>query len=407
MEQKLRGEYSVTATGGRLYRFINDLQQAGVCCRSQRCCNGSYCFRIYTRFRTKTEAIAAQHHVTLSFQARRTLAQLLFQYRFRVGIPIGVLLAGSLLFYGSNIVLHIDVIGNENAEAAEILTVLEEQGVVRGKWIPSIDFTYCEHALRSQIDELAWVGMRHTGNRLVIEVMERTPEPEMLEERVPCNIISAHDAQITGYTIGCGQVMRLVGDSVQKGELLVSGIVTDETGHLGIRHAMGNVVGIYTQTETFQCPYVQEIREETGRTEQRRYLDLFSWHIPLEPKPESMESCRKTTSYHWFSLLGKALPIGIYSENFFEYERHLTALTPEEAAANLEEQVQRYEENFLSETKILSREKSIITSETGLEWTICYTLEGEIGTQQEVFVRDLDYSTAEKEENSQAASETD
>lgn len=405
MEQHLRGEYFVTASGGRLYRFINDIQQAGICCRGQHCRNDGYCFRVYARSRGRVEAIGEKHGVALSFTPRPTLAQLLFRYRFRLGIPIGLLLAGGLLFYGSNIVLHIEVIGNEAAPTAEILSVLEEQHVVRGKWIPSIDFTACEHALRAQVDELAWVGIRHTGNRLVVEVMERTPEPEMLEERVPCNIISAQDAQITGFTIGCGQIMRLVGDGVQKGELLVSGIVTDETGHLSIRHAMGSVVGIYEQTETFQCPFVQEIREETGTVTRRRYLDLFSWHIPLEKAPELPEDYRKTTSYSWFSLLGKELPVGIYCESFYPYQTHLTALSPEEAAADLQEQMQRYEDNFLTQTEILSREKTVTETDTGLEWTVCYTLQGEIGVQQEVFVRDLDYRAKETAEEETEASE--
>ncbi len=390
MEQRLRGEYDVSASGGSLYRFINEMQQAGICCRGQRCFGGNYCFRVFSRCRDDVEGLAKKHGVTLEFTPRATLAQLLHRYRFRLGIPIGFLLAGALLFYGSNIVLNVEVTGNEKAQTAEILAVLEEQKVVRGSWIPSIDFAACEHAIRAQVDELAWVGMRHTGNRLVVEVMERTPEPEMVEERIPCNIISTQDAQITGFTIGCGQVMRLVGDGVQKGELLVSGIVTDPSGHLGVRHAMGSVTGIYTQTETFCCPFVQEIQEETGEVSKRQYLDLFSWHIPLEPKSDIGENFRKTTSYRWFSLMGKELPVGIYMEKFYAYERHLTALTPLDAAVNLQEQVQRYEENFLSEVKIISSETEEIRTEEGLTWNVVYTLEGEIGTTQEVYVRDAD-----------------
>lgn len=86
-------------------------------------------------------------------------------------------------------------------------------------------------------------GMRHTGNRLVVEVMERTPEPEMQNTRKPSNIIASQDGQIVSVSIYRGQLMKIVGDPVQKGDLLVSGLYTDETGHTGIKHAMGSSSG--------------------------------------------------------------------------------------------------------------------------------------------------------------------
>lgn len=388
MEQHLRGEYRASASGGKLYSFLNAMQSAGICCRGQRCLGDVYQFQFYAKHRSAIASLAQIYGVHLELTPRRTLRQYLHRYRFRFGIPVGLLLAAGLLFYGSNIVMEIEVTGNEMASVSEITTILEECGVSRGSWIPSIDFAQCEHTLRATVNELAWVGVRHTGNRLVVEVMERKSIPEMQQTRTPSNIIAAQDGQIVSVSIYRGQLMRLVGDPVQKGDLLVSGVVTDETGHLGIRHAMGSIIGQYELTEKFTCAYEQQLRNPTGEITTRRYLDLFAWHIPLGKTENPYTDSIKTSGYSWFSLLGTDLPVGIYRETFHEYRTRTLTLTPEEANQNLREQVQRYEDNFLNQVEILNKKTTVLEAEDGIEWTVTYQLQGEIGVQQELFLQD-------------------
>lgn len=392
MKQQLKGEYYATASGGRLYSFLNAMHQENIGCRAQRCVGEYYQFRFDARFRSQVESLAKDFGITLTLTERRTLRQFLRRYRLRFGIPLGILLMGGFLFYTSNIVITTEIIGNETATDSEIYAILAEQGVTRGSWIPSIDFSACEHALRAGVEELAWVGMRHTGNRLVIEVMEREPEVDQLRARIPCNIIATQDAQIVSVSVYCGQLIPMVGDSVQKGSLLISGVIMDLTGHAAVRHAMGSIIGIYTQTETFTCPYVQQVRNPTGAQTGRRYLDLFTWHIPLGSTDDPYEESIQTTGYHWFSLFGAQLPIGIYTRTYHEYRTHLLAFTPEEASQNLAEQAERYEANFLNDVEILDKETAVLETEDGLEWTITYTLQGEIGMQQELYIQDRDVS---------------
>ena len=63
-------------------------------------------------------------------------------------------------------------------------------------------------------------------------------------------------------------------------------------------------------------------------------------------------------------------------------------VTPEEAEQNLAEQKQRYEENFLQDVVVLDQKKTALETESGLQWEITYTLQGEIGRQQELYLQD-------------------
>ncbi len=378
----------VTATGGRLYSFINALLQAGIPCREQACRGNTFHFCCYARQQAEIESLAARYHVTLQCNPCETWREILHRYRFRFGIPLGFLLSLGLLFYCSNIVLEIEIQGSEAASEAEIIAVLEECGVERGSWIPSIPFAQCEHKLRAAVEELAWVGMRHTGNRLVVEVMERTLEPEMQQTQHPSNIRSAYDGVIISVSIYRGQLMRLVGDAVQKGELLVSGISTDETGQLVTRHAMGSIIGQYQISETFTCTYAQSVRSPTGDTHTVQYLDLFAQHFPLGRRENPYDDSIRTTSCRFFSFLGQTIPIGIYTETYHEYRTKEIMLTEEEVQQQLQEQVERYESNFLQDVTIIDKKNTVLSSENGVEWTITYTLQGEIGVQQEIFLQD-------------------
>lgn len=388
MGRQLHGDLQIIASGGKLYSFLNAMQSAGICCRKQQCRGNSYRFYIYEKARKPVQALAEQYGVTLQITSQKTLRYFLHRYRFRFGIPAGLLLVAGLLFYGSNIIMTIDVIGNETVSEQEIRAVLQEDNVQRGSWIPSLDLANCEHHLRAGIESLAWVGIRHTGNRLVVEVMEATPQPEMLRSRVPCNVVAERDAQIVSFTVQSGQVKRLTGDLVRKGDLLISGVWGDEFGHVFIRHAMGQVEGIYEQTEVFSCDFVQQQRAPAADQTICRYLDLFTWHIPLGTTENPYADYVKTASTHWFSLLGQELPIGVYEETYTACRTHTLEFTPEEAEQNLAEQKQRYEENFLQDVMVLDQKKTALETESGLQWEITYTLQGEIGRQQELYLQD-------------------
>lgn len=165
MEQHLRGEYKAAAAGGKLYAFINAMQKAGVCCRKQRCQGNTYQFRFYAKHCKTVQELAQANGVQLELTPCRTLQSFLYRNRFRFGVPLGILLAAGLLFYGSNIVMQIEVIADDTISTSEVTAILEECGVQRGSWIPSIDFGHCENRICTSVEEAAWVGMRHTGNR--------------------------------------------------------------------------------------------------------------------------------------------------------------------------------------------------------------------------------------------------
>lgn len=386
-ERYIQGWTQVTAKGGSVYRFINAMRDKAVVCRRQHF--EKDCFHFITRRmeRRYVRELAAEYSVQVEMKDMPSLSAWLYKHRSRIGIPLGIILGAGLLIYCSNVVMVIDIQGNEQITDQEILAVLEECSVERGAFIGKIDFYRSELRLRSSYDNIAWVGMRHTGNRLVVEVMETYEKPEMLEARVPCHIISEKTAQITKVKVGCGQLIPIVGDAVKEGDVLVSGIYADEYGHVTFRHSMAEITGIYEEEQTFFCAHEQQVRCFTGSTMERRSLDLFSLEIPLSFEENPYADYNLKTEKIPLTLFGKELPISLERSVFMEYSTETQVLTEDEILQNLQIQQENYETNFLSECSILQRKTKYTKKETAVVLTVSYVIEGEIGTQQELLLK--------------------
>ena len=88
------------------------------------------------------------------------------------------------------------------------------------------------------------------------------------------------------------------------------------------------------------------------------------------------------------NLFGKELPIGFVKEKITEKKLAEEILTDEELSEKLMEKIYLYEKNFLgNETEIIERKITEEKTETSLTYVVTYKLEGDICTQQEVFLK--------------------
>ena len=236
------GVVRIAAQGKKGTAFFDALRAKHIRCFGQQIEKDTVQGVIYAKDCKKMRKLAEQYGMVVTETPCKTLQFFLWRHRLRFGIPIGMILASCFLIYCCNVVMLIEVQGNTTISDEKICAVLEECGIKRGSFMGTVPFRRCEQ-LRAAIPELCRVAMRHTGNRLVVEVTETPEEVAPLEKRVPCNIVSAYDAEITSVTVRSGQLLCAVKEPVQKGTLLVSGVQIDEEGNIRLRHAMADIEG--------------------------------------------------------------------------------------------------------------------------------------------------------------------
>lgn len=385
---KLRRRLRINAKGKALNRFINMIHDEGIDCRGQYCRGEVFCCDIFRRDMKKLSAAAKECGVELKAAEYSTVFRNIYLYRKRLGILFGIILLLVSALYFSQVVVTIDIQGNSTVSDEVILAALSELDIKAGTPICRINIPYCENKLRLMIDDIAWAGIRHTGSRIVVQVTEVEQVPEMLRDRVPCNIVASRDAEISSVTVRSGQLKHIVGDYVPKGTILISGVAETDTGRSYIYHAMGNIRGIYEEDISFSAPFHAEEVSPTGRSETQNTLKLFSLDIPLYFGRNDYTSSTSELTEKNAVVFGHELPLGIKQKTISETAVTEKEYTEEELTAKLMERLYLYENNFLGEdTTILSRKITTEKSDDTLTLSAAYRVEGNICEQRDIFIK--------------------
>ena len=384
---KMKRSIRINAKGKQLNRFINAIHQHRIDCRGQFCRGEVFHCDIYRRDLKELQDIAKNCGIELKTAEYDSLSARLFRYRRRFGLLIGILLAFTAALYFSQVVVTIEIEGNSVVSDEVILSALEELDIKVGTPVCKINIPYCENKLRLMIDDVAWAGIRHTGSRLVVQVTEVEHVPEMLLDRVPCNIVASRNAEISSVLVRSGQLKHIVGDYVPKGTILISGVDETENGRTFVHHAMGDIRGIYEENVSFSAPFHAEEALPTGRTDTQRTLRLFSLDIPLYFGKSNYSSPSETKEKNAV-IFGHELPLGIKTRTVSETAVTEKDYTEEELTEKLMERVYLYENNFLGNgTKILSRDITTETNGDALTLRAAYRLEGNICEQRDIFIK--------------------
>lgn len=107
----------------------------------------------------------------------------------------------------------------------QILAAARASGLDRGAWKGELDVRAIEHDILLQIPELAWVGVSFQGTRARIEVVEKLFPSLEKDAGTPAHVIATQDGIISEILVLSGQGRVTVGDTVRRGDILISGII--------------------------------------------------------------------------------------------------------------------------------------------------------------------------------------
>jgi similar to stage IV sporulation protein len=181
--------------------------------------------------------------------------------------------------------------------------------------------------------------------------------------------------------------MHIVGDYVFPGDMLINGMTTDHNGNITLHHAMGEIIGRYSDTVEFSGASTKERMISTGKTDKRRRLKLFSLEIPLYFGKNRYEYSDSKEYDNPLYLFSKKLPISIETTEYTELSRTESTLSAEELKTELMEKIYLYEKNFLSDCEIISRDIKETATDEELTLTVTYKLQGDICEQREIAIK--------------------
>lgn len=189
-----------------------------------------------------------------------------------------MMVVGALLFFFflnllSSYIWFVDVSGQKMVAADRIRALAADHGLRPGVRKNSVVAKELEKEVLLDLPEVAWVGIRLSGTRAVVEVVEKTlPKPE---DKSPAHVVAAKDGVITEIIALSGQPAVKKGDTVKKGDLLVKGFPPAPPSEDGkppviavpatLIRASGIVKARVWYESYGEAGLTQEIEERTGR----------------------------------------------------------------------------------------------------------------------------------------------
>lgn len=338
----------------------------------------------------KMSRIARKNGVRLKVIKRKGLAFRLYPYRRRWGLVVGALCCCAVIVFLSQFVWRIDIEGNTRLSDVEISAVMEDNGLLPGCGVKSFDTKVCELSAMAQLKELSWISVEREGSRVYIKTAETNDPPKAdIPINTPCNVISDYDGQLVYTEIYKGKLQTTVGSGVVKGQLLISGTVNDNGGRIVYVHADGLLKAQCEQTEEFYLPFEQTRQIKTDEKYYSTYLMFGSYALPLPWEhytADDMSELSYSEDTYNISVFGAETPYKYKQGVYTKLRTETVKYTSKDIMSQLEKQKKDYEENFLSDCKILSDEKEITTDEKGIKMIIKYKVERCIGVKQPITV---------------------
>ncbi len=349
-----------------------------------------YQFLITVKDFRRVRPLVHKAQVRLRILGRFGLPFFLYQNRRRKLYAVGVGAFFLVLMVMSRFIWNITIEGNYRFTDDMLLHYLDSQEIRYGRPKKGIDCSALEESIRSQYPEIIWVSARISGTRLMIKIKENEVIGTIPQkESSPMDLIAEKPGKITRMVVRKGKAQVNIGDTVEEGQVLVSGIVpiyndAEEVVREQLVRADGD---IYAETEVQYretVPFLAIRRTETGRHRKGLRIRLgnisFLWMLPAlgeDPWEITSKSSQATVLGDFY------LPVWMDFIQAKEYQISEHFLTKEELEAEKNAIHQKMIES-LAKKGVQIRENSVKIGKKDSGWEIQggFLLEEKIGVER-------------------------
>ncbi|MCR3922677.1 MAG: sporulation protein YqfD [Firmicutes bacterium] len=258
----------------------------------------------------------------------------------RRGLVIGFCFFMIALYALSSFILFVEVEGNENLEADYILELAEEAGIRPGLFKEHLDKEDATNQMLIAEPRLEWVGVHVRGTQLVIEVAEKIKPSVDVDTHT--HLVAAKDGLVTDVLVIVGEAKVKPGDTVNRGQLLVEGILRPQPQYAPEEgadplltvpaRARGEVTarvwyegyGEAAQTEVTRIRTGRQVTSWTLLVNEETVLRIGRTRVPYAEY--DTEAATKKLAERIIQF-----PVEIVSEIYYEVELHEKNIAAEEA----------------------------------------------------------------------------
>lgn len=370
-------------------RFINILKDSCIITNNVEYQNGKIIGNIYNTDFAELKKIAEICNAQISVLKKKGAIFTVQKYKKRLGLLIGFILAFFMVIYLSDVVMIIEIYGNQTIPDKEIISLLDEAGIHIGSLISKQDLRKAERIVIASSEKISWAGLRSSGCKIQVEIREMDMSPEVVQKNIPCNIVSSKDAEIVAIkNVHSGMLVQMLHNGVKKGDLLISGTFEDGKGGVYYVHSMGEIIGRYDEKVVLKQPLLED-KVFYSEKYNKKTIHFFGIKIPLSVKQIDFKQYEVDKEISYLKLGDIQFPIGIINSEYRPYETMAVQYNEEQAKIILMDKISMYEKNFMNndELKIVDKQVKFEITSDAIYAVVEHTIEGNIGINKEILVK--------------------
>ncbi|MTH52470.1 sporulation protein YqfD [Bacillus mangrovi] len=326
------GYVQVRAEGTGHERLINDCLRSGITLWNMKK-EGDHTISFFIRLKDVQafRAVRRNHDCSCTFSQRKGMPFWAKRALKNSGFVIGILLFLAALFMLSNMIWSVEVQGAKPETEHLIVKELDQIGVKSGAvQFLTADAAGIQKRLTERIPALTWVGVELKGTSYHLKVVEKNI-PDQEEYASPRNIVAKKKAVITRMYVEQGNPVAAVHDHVQKGQLLVSGVIGTEKNSKAIP-AKAKIFGETWYESEVEVPLASTFQVYSGDQAERHYLSISSVKLPVWGfRQKDPEEFVKEADKRELHFLGWKTPFAYIKETKREKEEVRRSYTQKEA----------------------------------------------------------------------------
>ncbi|WP_102026988.1 sporulation protein YqfD [Salirhabdus sp. Marseille-P4669] len=351
-----KGYITVYVEGDRPENFLNRCIEADIPIWDVKRINEKKMeLKLHLKHVSKVKKIRRRLGYKLTFKAKHGLPFLLAHLKFRKPLVIGVALCLFFIFLLSNIVMQVKIVGVTPETEYKIQQRLDHYGLKEGIFKFSLrNIDDMERNITNELKDVMWIGIEEKGTTYIVHGVEKSLV-HLDDNQKPQHLIASKEGEITQMYVESGQPMVKVNQHVNKGDILVSGIIgqteneeedKDNNKNENVNqqqvHAKGKVFAETWYTTETIVPLKYKHDTLTGDKDQQYKMKFGKVKVPIwdifEPDYENKyEEVEEKPLY----FLNFKLPFTIEKKTIHESERIKGERTEKEAVQEGIEQAKR------------------------------------------------------------------
>ena len=270
----IKGYVQIEVNGKFCEKFLNLIIRKGIIIKNiHRISKDKIYLTIYIKDFLKIKSVAKTSSCKIKIAKKKGAHFTVVKYRRRIILLSGIAICALLVYTMSNIIFTIEIYGNKNLKTEYIQQLLNKNGI-KPFVFNKIKGSDIAKSIMSENENIAWIGIEVSGSKVMVDVVEKADLPEVYNPEEQFNIISDADGIISYFHLKKGFSVVQTGETVKKGQLLVSGVTDSQTQDIRYLNPEADIKMISWITEKSQTPLTKTIDNLTKNKVTNIYLKI-------------------------------------------------------------------------------------------------------------------------------------